>query len=56
MTANPAQLGQGVPGAVGVMAKPVEHDELKEAADFVEAVRLGRSPPPAPSRLRQFTA
>jgi CheY-like chemotaxis protein len=56
MTANPGQLGQGVAGAVGVIAKPVEHDELKQTAQFVEAVRYGRSPPPPPARLRQFAA
>jgi CheY-like chemotaxis protein len=56
MTANPSQLGNGVSGAVGVLAKPVEHEELKQAADFIEAVRYGRSPPPPPHRLRQFAA
>jgi hypothetical protein len=38
------------------LAKPVEHEELKQAADFIEAVRYGRSPPPPPHRLRQFAA
>lgn len=56
MTANPAQLGRGVAGAVGVMVKPVEHDELRQAANFVEAVRFGRSRPTPPARLRQFAA
>jgi two-component system, response regulator PdtaR len=56
MTANPGQLGSGIAGAVGVLAKPVEHDELKQTAHFVEALRYGRSPPPPPSRLRQFAA
>ena len=56
MTANPGQLGSGIAGALGVLAKPVEHDELKQTAHFLEAVRFGRSPPPPPTRLRQFAA
>ncbi len=54
MTANPGQLGRGVPGAVGVLPKPVEHEEVKQAAQYVEAVRAGRSPPSPPERLRAF--
>ena len=56
MTANPSQLGAGVHGAVGVLAKPVEHEELKQTAQFVEALRYGRSPPSPPTRLHQFAA
>ena len=56
MTANPGQLGSGIAGALGVLAKPVEHDELKQTAHFLEAVRYGRSPPPPPTRFRQFVA
>ncbi len=56
MTANPAQLGQGVPGAVGVIAKPVENREMMQAARYVEALRLGRSPPQPPPRVRAFAA
>jgi CheY-like chemotaxis protein len=56
MTANPAPLGKGVPGAVGVLAKPVEHDELKQTAQFVEALHYGRSPPEPPARLHKFAA
>jgi two-component system, response regulator PdtaR len=56
MTANPAQLGSGIPGAIGVLPKPVEHDEVKQAAEYVAAMRRGLSPPPPPSRLRAFSA
>lgn len=54
MTANPAQLGGGVRGAVGVLPKPVEHDEVKQAAQYVAAVHAGQSPPTPPRRLRAF--
>ncbi len=56
MTANPSLLGAGVKGAIGVLPKPVEHDEVKQAARYVEAVRFGRSPASPPARLRQFAA
>lgn len=56
MTANPAQLGRGVPGAVGVIAKPVENREMMQAARYIEALRLGRSPPQPPPRLHAFAA
>lgn len=54
MTANPGQLGRGVPGAIGVLPKPVGQDELKQAAAYITARRQGRSPPPPPQRLRAF--
>lgn len=56
MTANPSQLGEGVRGAVGVMPKPVEQDELKQAAAYIAAVHAGLSPPAPPARLTQFAA
>jgi DNA-binding response OmpR family regulator len=56
MTANPSLLGDGVPGAVGVLPKPVEHDEVKAAAAYITAMRQGLSPPPPPPRLMQFAA
>lgn len=54
MTANPGQLGKGVPGAVGVLAKPVAQYEVKQAAAFLSAVSQGISPPPPPARLTTF--
>lgn len=56
MTANPAQLGKGVPGAVGVLPKPVAQDEVKQAAAFLRAVSRGLSPPSPPARLTPFHA
>jgi len=56
MTANPSQLGAGISGAVGVLPKPVEHDEVKQASQYLEALRAGHLPPPPPSRLRAFAA
>lgn len=56
ITANPGQLGEGVPGALGVLPKPVEDHEIHQAIHFVAAVRGGLSPPPPPSRLMQFPA
>ncbi|CAN5250726.1 response regulator [soil metagenome] len=53
MTANPAQLGNGVPGTIGVLTKPVMDDELKEAVDFVIAKRNERTAT-APLRMMVF--
>lgn len=39
MTANPAQLGSGVPGTIGVIPKPVDNQELRQAVEFAVAVR-----------------
>lgn len=38
MTANPSQLGDGVPGAIGVLPKPANDQELKAAIEYVVAV------------------
>lgn len=56
MTANPAQLGAGVAGTLGVLPKPVEHHEVKQAAEYVAARHMGVSPPAPPSRMRSFEA
>ncbi len=39
MTANPAQLGDGVPGTVGVIAKPLETAEMRQAIEYAAALR-----------------
>src|SRR5262249_25896168 len=55
MTANPAQLGDGVPGTIGVIPKPVEDSELRQAVEFAVAVRrreLSAAKPPR--RLKLF--
>lgn len=54
MTANPAMLGNGVPGTVGVLPKPVNDAELRQAVHF--AVHRHHKSPEAvpPERLRLF--
>ncbi|MBD0414865.1 response regulator [Oryzicola mucosus] len=53
MTANPSQLGDGIPGTIGVLPKPVMEDELKEAVAFAVAHRSRMEAQP-PARLRLF--
>jgi CheY-like chemotaxis protein len=53
MTANPAQLGNGIPGTLGVLPKPVTDRELKQALDFVVAHRRDGDGYP-PRRLQLF--
>lgn len=53
MTANPAQLGDGIPGTLGVLPKPVTERELKQALEFVVARRLDGDAQP-PRRLQLF--
>jgi len=55
MTANPAQLGDGVPGTIGVLPKPVDGEELKQAINFAVSVRQRQHARP-PARLRLFSA
>ena len=47
MTANPSQLGDGVPGTLGVLPKPVMDEELREAIAYAIARRnqLNANPP-----------
>ena len=55
MTANPSQLGDGVPGAIGVLPKPVNDHELKSAIEFIVAVhKREHAPAKPPRRLRLF--
>lgn len=53
MTANPAQLGDGVPGTVGVLPKPASDGELRAVVEFAAAHRTAAEARP-PSRLRMF--
>jgi CheY-like chemotaxis protein len=56
MTANPAQLGDGVPGTIGVIPKPVDDAELRQAIEFAVAVRRRQADNmPPPRRLRLFS-
>jgi DNA-binding NtrC family response regulator len=52
VTANPAQLGDGVPGTLGVIPKPVNDDEMRQAVSFAVAHRQRQAAiPPASMRL-----
>ena len=57
VTANPRQLGSGVPGTLGVIAKPVDFKLIGEALDFALAVKPGAptpTPPPGLAIFNQF--
>lgn len=54
MTANPSQLGDGIPGTLGVLPKPVTDRELKEAVTFAVAKRRALEATP-PRRLKLFS-
>lgn len=54
MTANPAQLGDGVPGTIGVLPKPVNERELRSAVEFAVAVRNRQEGVMPPSRMTLF--
>lgn len=53
ITANPSQLGAGVPGTVGVLPKPATDSDIREAIDFAVAKRAAAQAP-APRRLKLF--
>lgn len=53
MTANPSQLGDGIPGTLGVIAKPVSDGELRQALAYAVATRR-RMPASPPPRMRLF--
>lgn len=53
MTANPAQLGSGVPGTVGVLSKPVTDRDLRAALTYAVARHEAVKATP-PARLRLF--
>jgi len=55
MTANPSQLGDGVPGTIGVLPKPVNERELRSAVEFAVAVRNRQPGVMPPSRLTLFS-
>lgn len=54
ITANPSQLGEGVPGTIGVLPKPADGAELEQAVEFAVSLRQKAEPPPPPRRLRLF--
>ena len=49
ITANPALLGRGIAGAIGVITKPTDEDTVKAAVDYALGVREGRAVPPPPA-------
>lgn len=53
MTANPSQLGDGVPGTVGVLPKPVTDQELRDAIAYAVARHRAAEATP-PRRLQLF--
>jgi DNA-binding response OmpR family regulator len=53
MTANPSQLGQGVPGTIGVLPKPVTDSDLRAAVAFAVSQRQAGDASP-PGRLQLF--
>ena len=54
MTANPSQLGDGVPGTIGVLAKPVADSDLRAALAYAVARHQMRDAMP-PARLQLFS-
>ena len=54
MTANPSQLGSGVPGTIGVLPKPANERELRAAVEFAVARRNRQSGVEPPRRLMLF--
>lgn len=53
MTANPSQLGDGVPGTVGVISKPMAEEELRQAVNYAVATRRQMAAE-APQRMKLF--
>lgn len=53
MTANPSQLGPGIPGTIGVLPKPVTDRELRAAVSYAVARRQAADATP-PQRLQLF--
>lgn len=53
VTANPAQLGKGVEGALGAVEKPIDVSTLKQVLDYVIEAREGNNVDP-PKRLKLF--
>jgi CheY-like chemotaxis protein len=54
MTANPSQLGEGIPGTIGVLPKPVTDSDLRAAVAFAVSEREAGNASP-PQRLHLFT-
>lgn len=55
MTANPAQLGGGVPGTIGVLPKPASETELRGVVEYAVARHRKSDAERPPRRLQLFT-
>lgn len=53
ITANPAQLGEGIAGTIGVLTKPTDEETLLAAVTFALERRRGNAVTP-PSKLVLF--
>lgn len=51
VTANPRQIDVPIPGALGVMIKPVDSRQVAQAVDFALAARHGQITPTPPPGL-----
>jgi AmiR/NasT family two-component response regulator len=51
VTANPRQIDKPVPGALGVLIKPVDSRQVADAVDFAVAARSGMPTPTPPPGL-----
>ncbi len=49
LTANAAQLGEGIRGTIGVLSKPVDEDSIESVLDFLVKHRVGEPASPPPS-------
>ena len=49
LTANAAQLGEGINGTIGVLSKPVDENSIESVLDFLVKHRVGEPASPPPS-------
>jgi two-component system, response regulator PdtaR len=49
LTANAAQLGDGIQGTIGVLSKPVDEDSIESVLEFLVKHRIGETASPPPS-------
>jgi DNA-binding response OmpR family regulator len=53
ITANPSQLGDGVPGTLGVLTKPANDRDIRDVVSFAVAKRAEKDARP-PARMKLF--
>ncbi|MFN3819979.1 response regulator [Blastomonas sp.] len=56
VTANPRQIDKPIPGALGIMIKPVDSRQVVEAVEFAVAARIGQTTPTPPPCLMLLNA